>query len=116
MIITALGYGNTDVTVKGKDARGESAQVSFKVLIKDPSDPISVYPNPVIDFVNVGTLDEADTKITITSQTGKKLFDQTMKASAFEPARIDMSSYAPGVYSMTVVLDGKTYKELVTKI
>lgn len=116
VIITALGYGNTDVTVKGKDARGESAQVSFKVLIKDPSDPISVYPNPVIDFVNVGTLDEADTKITITSQTGKKLFDQTMKASAFEPARIDMSSYAPGVYSMTVVLDGKTYKELVTKI
>jgi hypothetical protein len=39
-----------------------------------------------------------------------------MKASAFEPARIDMSSYAPGVYSMTVVLDGKTYKEIVTKI
>lgn len=116
VIITGLGYGSTDVTVTGKDARGESAQVSFKVLIKDPSDPISVYPNPVVDFVNVGTLDEADTKITITSQTGKKVFDKTMKASAFEPARIDMSSYAPGVYSLTVVLDGKSYKETVTKI
>jgi hypothetical protein len=104
------------VTVTGKDARGESAQVSFKVLIKDPSDPISVYPNPVIDFVNVGTLDEADTKITITSQTGKKVYDQTVKASAFEPARIDMSNNAPGIYSITVNLDGKVYKETITKI
>ncbi len=116
IIITSLTYGSTDIKIIGKDARGETAEVIFKLLVKDPSDPISVYPNPVIDFVNVSTLDEADTKITITSQTGKKVYDQMVKASAFEPARIDMSSYAPGVYSMTVVLDGKTYKELVTKI
>ena len=116
VIITALGYGSTDVKVTGKDARGEKAEASFKVLIKDPSDPISVYPNPVVDFVNVGTLDEADTKITITSQTGKKVYDETVKASAFEPARIDMRDCAPGVYTMKVTLGGKTYMETVTKI
>lgn len=116
VIITALGYGSTDVKVTGKDARGEKAEASFKVLIKDPSDPISVYPNPVVDFVNVGTLDEADTKITITSQTGKKVYDETVKASAFEPARIDMRDCAPGIYTMKVTLGGKTYMETVTKI
>ena len=116
VIITALGYGTTDVKVVGKDARGEKAEANFKVLIKDPSDPISVYPNPVVDYVNVGTLDEADTKITITSQTGKKVYDQTVKASAFEPARIDMRDCAPGVYTMKVTLGGKTYMETVTKI
>ena len=116
VIVTSLAFGSTDVTIKGSDARGESAQVSFKVLVKDPSDPVSVYPNPVIDFVNVSTLDEADAQISISNQTGKVVYNQTIKASAFEPARIDMSTYAPGIYSMNIAIDGKTYKKTVTKI
>ena len=85
-------------------------------MIKDPSDPISVYPNPVVDYVNVGTLDEADTKIVITGQTGKKVYDETVKASAFNPARIDMTGCAPGIYVIAVTLNGKEYKETITKI
>ena len=104
------------MTVTGKDARGESAEATFKILIKDPSDPVTVYPNPVVDFVNVSTMEEADSKITIANQTGKKVYDATVKASAFAPARIDMSNCAPGVYTVTVTLDGKEYKETVTKI
>ena len=116
LIITALSFGSSDVTVTAQDARGEKVETAFRVLVKDPSDPISVYPNPVVDFVNVATLDEADTKITIVSQTGRTMYEETVKASAFDPARIDMSSYAPGIYTLTVVLDGKEYKETVTKI
>lgn len=116
LIITGLAYGSTDVTVTGSDARGEKAEASFKILIKDPSDPISVYPNPVVDFVNVGTLDEADTQIVITGQTGKKVYEGTVKASAFNPAKIDMTGCAPGIYVVTVTLDGQEYKETITKI
>lgn len=116
LIITALSYGSTDVTVTGRDARGESAQIAFKVLVKDPSSPVSVYPNPVTDYVNVSTMDMADTGITITSQTGRTMYSGTVKASAFEPARIDMSSYAPGIYSMSVTLGGKEYTQTVVKL
>lgn len=116
LIITSLAYGSTDVTVTGKDARGETAEASFKILVKDPSDPVSVYPNPVVDYVNVGTMEEADAKISIVSQTGKMVYDETVKASAFAPARIDMSTCAPGVYSVIVTLDGNEYKKTITKI
>ena len=116
LIVTGLAYGSTDVTVTASDARGEKVEASFKILIKDPSDPISVYPNPVVDYVNVGTLDEADTKIVITGQTGKKVYDETVKASAFNPARIDMTGCAPGIYVIAVTLNGKEYKETITKI
>ena len=116
LIGTSLAYGKTNVTVISKDARGETAQANFRILVKDPSDPISVYPNPVVDFVNISTLEESDTDIRIVSQTGKTVYNQTVKASAFAPARIDMSNCAPGVYSVHVKLGETEYKEIITKI
>ena len=113
---TALGYGTVDVEVIAKDARGESVSLKFKVQVKDPSKPLSVYPNPVTDFVNVSTLDPADTRIRIVSQTGKTVYDETSVVSGYDPARIDMTSCPPGVYSMTVTFGGKEYKQNVVKL
>lgn len=113
---TALGYGTVDVEIIAKDAKGESVSLPFKVQVKDPSKPLSVYPNPVTDFVNVSTLDAADTRILIVSQTGKTVYDKTSVVSGYEPARIDMTSFAPGVYSMTVTFGGKEYKQNVVKL
>ena len=116
LIGTSLGYGSVDVTVVAKDARGEKVTFTFKVTVKDPSDPLSLYPNPVKDFLNVATLDLADTEIIIASSTGKVMFHETMKVSAQEPARIDMTSYVPGTYSVKVKFGGKEYKKNVVKL
>ena len=116
LIGTSLGYGSVDVTVTAKDARGEKVVFTFKVTVKDPSDPLSLYPNPVKDFLNVATLDPADTEIVIASSTGKVMFQQTMTVSAQEPARIDMTSYVPGTYSVKVKFGGKEYKKNVVKL
>ena len=113
---TALGYGTVDVQIVAKDARGEYVTFAFKVQVKDPSEPVSVYPNPVTDFVNVSTLDSADTRIRIVSQTGKTFYDETALVSGYEPARIDMTSCPPGVYSMTVTFGGKDYKQNIVKL
>ena len=113
---TSLGYGTVDVEIIAKDAKGESVSLSFKVQVKDPSKPLSVYPNPVTDFVNVSTLDAADTRIRIVSQTGKTVYDKTSVVSGYEPATIDMTSCPPGVYSMTVTFGGKEYKQNVVKL
>lgn len=116
LIGTALAYGATDMTVTAKDARGEKVVFTFKVTVKDPSDPLSLYPNPVKDYLNVATLDEADTEIVISSSTGKVMFHETMKVSAQEPARIDMTSYVPGTYAVQVKFGGKEYKKNVVKL
>lgn len=116
LIGTSLGYGSADVTVVAKDARGEKVTFTFKVTVKDPSDPLSLYPNPVKDYLNVATLDPADTEIIIASSTGKVMFQETMTVSAQEPARIDMTSYVPGTYSVKVKFGGKEYKKNVVKL
>ncbi len=116
LIGTALGYGATGVEIKAKDARGETAVFSFKVQVKDPSSPLSVYPNPVTDFVNVGTLDAAETHIKIVSQTGRTVYDETSTVSGYEPARIDMTSCAPGIYVLTASFGGNEYKQNIVKL
>ena len=116
IIGTSLGYGMADVTIVAKDARGKKVEYSFKVTVKDPSDPLSLYPNPVRDYLNVATLDLADTEIVISSSTGKVMFHEVMKVSAQDPARIDMTSYVPGTYSVHVKFGGKVYKKNVVKL
>lgn len=113
---TPLKYGRTDVEIVASDARGESVTLSFAILIKDPATPVSVYPNPVKDFVNIGTLDEAETVIRITNQTGKLMHESVSTVSGHNPARIDMSSYAPGSYAISVSFGGKKYNQTVVKL
>ena len=116
LYVTALAYGLVDVKVTASDVRGQSVEFDFKVLVKDPSDPLSLYPNPVKEFLNVSTVDLADTEIVISSSTGKVMYHDVMKVSALQPARIDMSSYVPGTYSVQVRFGGKEYKKNVVKL
>ena len=116
LIGTALSYGSVDVTVVAKDARGEKVTFTFKVTIKDPSDPLSLYPNPVRDYLYIATLDLADTEIIITSSTGKLVYHETLKVSAQEPARLNLSTCVPGTYSVKVKFGGKEYKKNIVKL
>ena len=116
LIGTSLGYGSVDVTVVAKDARGEKVTFTFKVTVKDPSDPLSLYPNPVKDYLYVATLDMAETHIQIYNSTGRLMVGCTAQVSAAEPAQIDMRDYAPGTYVVKVVFGGKEYKKNVVKL
>jgi len=40
---TTLGYGLTDVVIVASDSRGLTCTLTFKVLVKDPSTPVSIY-------------------------------------------------------------------------
>ncbi len=112
----AIGYGTADVTVKAMDAKGASTTFAFKVQVKDPSEPVSVYPNPVTDYVNIGTLDPAETHIRIVSQTGQTVHESTSTVSGYEPARIDMTSCPPGMYVVNVAFGGNEYKQNIVKL
>lgn len=113
---TTLSYGVTEVTIKAIDSRGLSCELPFKVLIKDPSRPVEVFPNPVKDWLTVSTMQELSTRITIVSSTGKSVYDATSPVSAFNPAEIDMRECAPGVYKLTVEYDGQSHIRNIVKL
>lgn len=104
VIGTVLRYGSSTVVIKATDAAGTSVVISFNVLARDPSVAYSAYPNPVKDYLNIATGAELeDMSVKIVSQTGRVVYEASeVKASAFEPARINMSGLAPGRYSVTI--------------
>ena len=113
---TVLAFGKTDVSITATDSRGETCILTFKVVVKNPSKPLELYPNPVTDYLNVSTLDLAQTRIKLVSTAGKVIYDETSLVSAAEPAKIDMTACPPGVYSIFVAFSGKEYKNTIVKL
>jgi hypothetical protein len=113
---TVLMFGTTDVTIVATDARGLSCTLTFRVVVKDPEKPLEVYPNPVTDWLNISTLDVQPTHIMILSHTGQTVYEATQDVGAVEPARIDMSSCAPGTYALQVSFAGHDYRRTIVKI
>lgn len=113
---TPLQFGESDVQIKAMDARGESVEFNIKVVIKNPSDPLSLYPNPVKDYLYVATLDMTETEIRIYTSSGKLMHEEVSQVSGIKPAQIDMRDYAPGVYAVRVTFGGKEYKKNIVKL
>ena len=113
---TTLSYGVTDVSIVASDSRGLKCTLEFKVLIKDFSKPVEIFPNPVKDFMTISTMEGDQTNVKIVSSTGKVVYDITDEISAFYPATIDMRGCAPGVYKVTVAFGGNTYNRTIVKL
>lgn len=114
--LTTLAYGLTSVTITGKDAKGLSASVSFQVNVRDPKADPDVYPSKVTDYLYISDGGEKTISITITNNGGAVLYEKTVSASAFNPAAVDMRSYAPGVYGVKIESDGKSVKRTIVKL
>ncbi|MBQ9185805.1 MAG: S8 family serine peptidase [Bacteroidales bacterium] len=117
LYVTSLDYGLSDITVTATDALGKSVSSSFSILVRDgDTNEIDAYPNPVIKtlFVRTGEK-ETLSKVSVVSTTGSVVYEAQKTFSAFNPLQIDMSSVAPGIYTLKVSFDGKTQTKTVVK-
>lgn len=116
--ITSMNYGVSDITVTGADVRGEIISQSFKVLVRSDSKPLSLYPNPVIDKMNIRVgADAAYVSLKIISALGSEVFeDEFTDVSPFSEIKVDLSSLVPGAYTAVVVIDGVEYKQQIVKL
>lgn len=113
---TVLNFGKVDVSITASDSRNETCVLTFQVLTKNPDSLVEVFPNPVVDFLTVRTGDEAETGIRVISASGAIVYNSVSMVSAFSPAKIDMSSCAPGSYTVEVTINGNVYKKSVVKL
>ncbi len=117
-LITPMNYGISEITVTGADVRGESVSQSFKILVADKSKSVVCYPNPVRDRMYIKTNAAYESvSVKVISSLGSVFLDKELgKADPFEPSSVDMSSAAPGSYTVVVTLDGSMHKTNIVKI
>ena len=98
MVLTTLAYGLTSVTFTATDACKASCTLNFKVLVRDSSEPIDLYPNPVVDKLNIRPAEEGQVKVSVTNKVGATVKSESGTAGPFDPMAIDMSDLPGGVY------------------
>lgn len=100
--LTPLNYGYSDITVTASDIRGEKAVQSFRVLVRDASQEVDVYPNPVHNNLYVRTGVDTQVQLRIVAPSGATFYEDTVSVSPFDPAIIDMSKAGAGVYTVAL--------------
>lgn len=116
MNITPMSYGTTAATVTGTDAMGESVSTTFNIVVRDGTQPIDIYPNPVTDTLYIRAGSDSQGHVRITSTNGSTVFDEDISVSIFDPAAIDMSSLPGGMYVLTVEYEGTVIKRSIAKL
>lgn len=114
--LTPMNYGYATVTVTGTDVRGASATQSFQVLIRDGSQALDVYPNPVSDYLYVRTSETASASLRVVSSSGATVYSDDLTITPFDPAKVDVRSFAPGVYTVLLDYNGEQIKKSIVKL
>ena len=102
LIITALGYGLVEASVTATDACGKACTTEFQILVRDASIPVALYPNPVIDNLNISPLESVTADVTVSNKAGAIVFEGSLQMDPFHPAVVNMSDCTSGLYYVTV--------------
>lgn len=102
MTLHPVAGGSVRMVLTASDPDGESVSLTFDVLAWDSERVADFYPNPVVDVLNIRTGDDIlRASVEIRDMFGGvKLSEDDLSMSAFEPARIDMSSFPGGLYKV----------------
>ena len=116
--ITSMNYGVSEIKVTGTDVRGESVSQSLRVLVRNDSKALSLYPNPVQDKMNIRVgKDAAELSLKMISALGSVAYKgDYQNVSPFDVVTVDLSGLTAGSYTAVVVIDGVEYKQQVVKL
>lgn len=117
LVVEGSKYGLVTVTVTARDAGNKEATTSFKVMVRDDSKPVEIYPNPVVKDMNIrmGQSVKGQIGVRVFSAAGPMAMETTVAIDPFAPAKVDLSSLGAGNYVVEVNYGGQVYKNTIVK-
>ena len=116
LTLTSTSYGYKDIVVKAKDVLGEEVSVSFKILVRDATQELDLYPNPVVDVLNLRAGEAVNAEVSIIGASGATVLSGNYNSTPFEPARINMKELSAGSYVVVVKYNNKEIKRNIVKL
>ncbi len=118
LTMTPSSAGLTSFTVTASDALGAEASLSFKVMSRDGSNEIDLYPNPVVDKLNVrmGNSIDGTISVEIYNTNGVLRDTKTADISTFSPAQLDLSGLSTGSYTLKIQYETQTFERNIVKL
>lgn len=101
----SVAYGEVNVKVIASDER-DSSEFEFKVIVKEGIEDVSgeieakVYPNPVVDVLNIAVEENVDANVTIHNAAGATVYEGFHYLKRKNATQLDLSNFAPGHYTL----------------
>jgi len=111
LTMTSNWYGMTDITVTAADMKGDTAEQTFKVLVRDSSiGTFDLYPNPVAETLYIRAIEDMTGTLTILNSYGSALLSEEISFGPFNPAAVDVTSFPRGKYMALIDVNGTVEK------
>jgi len=114
--ISAMSYGLASCTCTAVDNEDKTASTSFKVLVINPENEVELYPVPVVDVLNIRTVDRTSAEAKLYNTAGAMVYSGILDIDPFNPPSIDMSGMSGGVYKLVLKTDSKTIERTFVKL
>ncbi len=117
LVVEGSKYGLVTVTVTARDAGNKEAVTSFKVMVRDDSKPVELYPNPVVKDLNIrmGQSVKGSIGVRVFSAAGPMAMETSTTIDPFAPAKVDLSALGAGNYVVEVSYGNEVYKSTIVK-
>ncbi len=118
LTITPEVLGLSSVTVTAYDARYEEISQTFNVMVRDDSQDIDVYPNPVTDTVYFRLGEDVDGSLSVEvyNTNGVLVQEYSTAISTFSPGSVDLSDLASGKYLLMLKYGSEEYERNIVKL
>ena len=118
LTVNSVAFGTAEITITATDALQKSLIATFKVVVRDGTKAVDVYPNPVKDGkLYLRTSQHEDVDVFISGSSGAVIYDSKAVADPFDPVAIDISGAVPGVYNVKVTTaSGKVMTQNIVKL
>lgn len=103
LTLSTSGYGMANVTLTALDGRKASASTTFYILARNTFQDVDVFPNPVVDKLNVRPGSDRTVSVELVNAAGATVYaEESVQVGPFKPLTIDMSAMPGGVYALIV--------------
>jgi serine protease len=118
LYITTKLPGLSELTVVATDGLGETSTMTFKVMVRDDGELVDIYPNPVVDHMNIrmGESVTGNLSVEVYNSNGLKVTSEEVAISPFAPGRINLSQLKSGSYVVRIVYDEIDVKRNFVKL
>ena len=105
----------TELTITASDASDASGSQTFRVLVRNGSSPLEVFPNPVKDNLFIRTSQTTEASVRMVSALGATVYEGQIHSNPFDPATIVCKDFPAGIYTLLVDIGEEQYKKTVVK-
>ena len=110
LTLKPFSYGSAIYTLKAVDACYQSCECTFRILLRDGSRAVDLYPNPVVNYLNIRLAEEGSLEVLISNRAGSVVYQNSdIQTGPFSAYKLDMSGWASGEYYIRA--KGKDFEE-----